>query len=122
MRPARLLAVTLAAAPGQAARRTPCIQLSASSATEYVPVDDHTIVVRSFDQWWRLTVTPSSLLLQPQAFLVNDIRGTSTLCSRSDFDLSVLEHPGGGREGLIVQDFTAITPEEGKALRRAAHR
>ena len=101
--------------------RTPCIRLSDSTSTEYVPVDDHTIVVRSFNDWWKLTVTPSSLMLTPDAFLVNDVHGPSELCAAVDFQLSVVER-GAGREGLIVQDFRQITPEEGKALRSRARR
>ncbi len=108
----------LAAASGH----PPCILLSQGPDTEYIPVDDHTIVVRSVSRWWKLTTTPSSLLLQRQAILINDIHGPGSLCSPLDFQLSVLDHPGGGREGLIVQDFVSITPAEGRALRSAARR
>ncbi len=124
-----LLAVLLAAivqpsAPPAASKpsRPACILLSNGTDTEYVPVDDHTILVRSISRWWKLTVTPSSMLLAPHPILINKIYGPSSLCSPLDFQLSVLDHPGGGREGLIVQDFQAITPDEGRALRRAAHR
>ena len=125
--PAVILAALLQAAPAAAASpaakpsRPPCIQLSESSDTEYVRVNDHTIVVRSGSRWWKLTTTPSSLMLMPQAFLVNDIHGPASLCSRLDFQLSVVDPPGA-REGLIVQDFQAITADEGKALRHAARR
>ena len=128
---APLLAAVLAAAaalqpPAAAApakpSRPPCILLSNGTDTEYVPVDDHTIVVRSISRWWKLTTTPSSYLDGPHPILVNDIHGSSTLCSPLDFELSVLDHPGGGREGLIVQDFQSITSQEGWALRRVAHR
>ena len=126
MSPALLLAAALAAAPppeGSASYRRPaCLQLSTSSATEYIRVDDHTIVIRSFNDWWKLTTTPSSLLLQPEAILINDVHGPTTLCSPLDFQLSVLDHPGGGREGLMVQDFVPITPAEGRALIRARRR
>ena len=121
---ALLLAAALqtgVAAQNDRPAHTPCIRLSDSTATEYVPVDDHTIVVRSFNTWWKLTVTPSSLLLIPDAFLVNDVRGPSELCAAVDFDLSVVDR-GAGREGLIVQDFRQITPAEGKALRSHARR
>ncbi len=125
MIPALLLAAAMQAAPAAkppAPARTPCIPLSGGSSTQYTPVDDHTIVVRSFNRWWKLTTTPSNLLTFPSTFLVNDIHGPSELCSRLDFQLSVVDPPGGGREGLIVQEFTTLTPEEGEALRRAAHR
>ena len=101
--------------------RTPCLRLSDSTATEYVPVNDHTIVVRSYNRWWKLTVTPSSLMLVPDAFLVNDVNGPPELCAAVDFQLKVVER-GAGQEGLIVQDFRQITPEEGKALRSRARR
>lgn len=123
-----LAAVLLgAAAPGPAApaarpARTSCIQLSAGAETHYTPVDDHTIVVQSFSDWWKLTTTPSTLLLDPQSILVNDIHGSSSLCSPLDFQLTVLDRPGGGREGLIVQSFESITPAEGRALLKTGRR
>ncbi len=127
MIPALLLAATLTLAPptggpAAASGRPACIQLSAGTDTEYLRVDDHTIVVRSINRWWQLTTTPSSLLLQPQAILINDVHGPSTLCSPLDFQLSILDHPGGAREGLIVEDFVQITPEEGRALQHARRR
>ena len=126
MIPALLLAAALAAAtpstPAKPSPRPPCLLLSESTDTEYIPVDDHTIVVRAISRWWKLTTTPSTLLRQRQSILINDIHGPSTLCSPLDFRLSVLDHPGGGREELIVQDFISITPAEGRALRSAARR
>ena len=87
-----------------------------------MPVDDHTIVIRAFDRWWKLTTSPSSLLLQPDVTLVNEIRGSSLLCSAVDFQLSVVERGGGFHEGLIAQDLVAIAPEEGRRLLKAARR
>ena len=63
-------------------------------------------------------------MTEPMSFLVNQVRGTSTLCSALDFDLSVATQGGGGgfRQGLIVQAFEEITAAEGEALRRRARR
>lgn len=116
------LALQTPAAPRAKPAPRACLQLSTSSSTQYTPVDDHTIVVRSFSDWWRLTTTPSTLLRFPQVILINEVHGPSTLCSPLDFQLSVTEPGGGPREGLIAQEFTPITPEEGRALLRAAHR
>ena len=120
-----LLALSLAAAVAPAPPARParaCLQVSPAATTHYTPVDDHTIVVDSGASWWRLTTTPSSLLTDPQAYLINEIRGSSTLCDRLDFDLSVAINPGGFKTPLIVQSFESISAEEGRALRQAARR
>ena len=124
--PALLLAAALLApaprAPQAGAPARTCIQVSSGSDTQYHPVDDHTVVIESGGRWWRLTTSPSSRMLEPQSFFVNDIRGTSTLCSPLDFDLSVATLPGGFREPLIVQEFTPLTREEGRTLLRRTRR
>ena len=121
--PALLLAAALAAAPAATAPARPArIQLANSSSTSYHPVDDHTILIEARPRWYRLTTTPSRLMLAPQSFFVNEIRGTSSLCSPLDFQLSVADYPGGFREPLIVRDFAEVTPAEGKALLKRATR
>lgn len=128
---ALFLAATLAgAAPAgvapagaDGAPRRSCIQVGAGSETRYHPVDDHTIAVESQRRWYRLVVSPEPRLMAPTSFLINDIRGTSTLCSALDFDLSVAEtSPGGFRSGVIVQSFEPISTEEGVALSKRSRR
>ena len=127
MIPALLLAAALAApvpasAPADTGRARSCILVG--SDTQYYPADDHTIAIRSGRRWYKLIVSPSARLTYPQSFLINDIRGTSTLCSALDFDLSVSETGAGGgfREGLIAQSFAEIPAEEGEALRKKSRR
>lgn len=126
MIPVLLASLALAAAaPAQdAARPRDCLQIGAGADTHYYPVDDRTIVIEAQRRrWFKLIVSPTSLLNTPTSYLINDIRGTSTLCSPLDFDLSVAEtSPGSFRQGIIVQSFEPITADEGVALRRRSRR
>ena len=122
-----IVAVALAAAlaatpPAGSGRAKSCILVSSSSNTQYYPSDDHTIAIHSDGRWYKLTVSPSSLLNEPQTYFINDIRGPSTLCSPLDFDLKVVETGGGIREGLIAQSFQEIPASEGEALRKLSRR
>lgn len=112
-----LLLAALLAAPAPPARLGDCIQVSPAGQTQYVGVDDRTIVVRSLGRAWKLTTTPSSFITDPSAVFVNVVRGPSSLCSPLDFQLSVATPPGlAFRTPLIVQDFRPIPLAEAKAL------
>ncbi len=108
------LALALAAAPTP--RSGGCILLTPGDTSQYVGVDDHTIVIASRGRAWKLTTTPSSLITDRQAVFFNVIRGPSSLCSPLDFQLSVGLQQTPIQTPLIVQDFQAITPAEAKAL------
>lgn len=121
---AAALASSLAGPASSPGASRSCILVSSGSDTHYYPIDDHTIAIESQRRWYKLIVSPSAHLTAPQSFLINDIRGTSTLCSPLDFDLSVSETGGGGgfREGLIAQSFEEIPAAEGLALRKRSRR
>ena len=116
----------LAAGPAPGSGAAPvrdCIRVASGADTQYYPADDHTIAIRSQRRWYKLTVSPSSMLNEPGSFFINEIRGTSTLCSPLDFDLSVATTPPGGfRQRLIAQSFESITADEGEALRKRSRR
>ena len=71
------------AAPSSARPVRSCIQVGAGADTQYYPVDDHTIIIESQRRWYKLTVSPSGMMNQPGSFFINQIRGSSSLCSTS---------------------------------------
>jgi hypothetical protein len=56
----------------------------------------------------------STLLTWPDSHLINEIRGTDSICSPIDLDLRVSED--GIAEPLFVKSITKLTPEEVAAI------
>jgi hypothetical protein len=57
----------------------------------------------------------SHLLMWPDSHLINQIRGSNTICSGLDLDLSVSDN-GGFREPLIAKSLVKLTPDEVAAI------
>jgi hypothetical protein len=65
---------------------------------------------------YRLDLSAGSSELQdPDAHLVSDVRGSGSICSPLDLDLSIAE-THGIREPLIVKAMTKLTPTEAAAI------
>ena len=59
--------------------------------------------------------TPSASVLQANMHLVNEVRGSNSICSPVDFDLQISDQHGF-REPLIVKSMTKLSPQEAAAL------
>ena len=112
-----LLTAALTAASPAGATGGACITAGPAGDAHYIAVDDHTILIEQGRRWFKLTVLPTSRLKDSFASFVNVVRGPSTLCSRLDFDLSVVSPPGTPALPLIVQDFHPIPEIEARALK-----
>ena len=74
----------------------------------YLRVQSHDI--------YRVDLSPGSRVHKwPGHFLVNQVRGSSWICSALDLDLT-LAAAGGYREPLIAVSLRKLTPEEAAAI------
>lgn len=65
---------------------------------------------------WRVDLTPGSHARKdPDYFLVNQVRGSSWICSPLDLDLTLSDHHGF-RQGLIARSLRKLTPAEVAAI------
>jgi len=65
---------------------------------------------------YRVDLTPGSHVRKwPGHFLVNEVRGSSWICSALDLDLTLADH-SGFREALIAVSLRKLTPEEAAAI------
>jgi hypothetical protein len=68
------------------------------------------------DDIYRVDLSPGSGVRKwPGHFLVNQVRGSSWICSALDLDLT-LAAPGGFRVPLIAVSLRKLTPEEAAAI------
>ena len=56
----------------------------------------------------------STLLTWPDAHLINNVRGTDSVCGPIDLDLKISQ--GGFAEPLFVKAITKLTPDQIKAI------
>lgn len=67
---------------------------------------------------YKVTLNSDSRQLRaPGVFLVSQVRGSSSVCSARDLDLTVADS-GGIREPLFLGQMTKLSPEEVAALPR----
>ena len=112
-----LAALALAAAPQTL---TGCVNLGASASTHYYPVNDRTILISAGIHAYRVTTSPSSILADPSAIIVNSFATSSVVCSPQALKLRAVSP--GGRSGLIVQSIETLSRAEAEDLRRGGPR
>ena len=81
--------------------------------------DARTIFIRvGVARFYRLDLAADCALLTfPDAHLITKARGTETVCSALDWDLSVSQPPGtGAPEACIVKQMTLLSPAEAAAI------
>ena len=111
------LALTLASAgPAAADAQHPCFFISQWG--NWHATNDHTIYIRvNLNDIYRLDLSAGAQQLTwPGTYhLTNVVRGSSSICTPLDFQLSLTDGHGW-RQGLIVSNVTKLTPEQIEAL------
>ena len=78
--------------------------------------DNQTLLLKVNRDVFKVTLNgKSDALTWPGMHLVSQVRGSSSICSARDLDLSVADNMGF-REPLFLQTMTKLTPEEVAAL------
>jgi hypothetical protein len=68
------------------------------------------------NETWRVDLNSEcNMLRDPTAHLVTQVRGTSTICSPLDLDLSVAD-TGGFKEPCFVKSIRQLSKEEAEAI------
>jgi hypothetical protein len=92
-----------------------------SSDTSWTPYDDHTILVRSGRQAFRITTNRCPSLADPLPRITTKVYGGSQICSPHDVQLFV----SGGGESIpvpcFIQSITPLSEDQAKALERRRH-
>ena len=80
--------------------------------------DSSTIYIRvTPDRYYRLDLAGQcSRLKSPQAHLITNSRGKSTICSPLDWDLKVSQPNDGAEEQCIVRSMTRLDPAQVAAI------
>ena len=108
--------LSLAASPAVADAKHPCFFISQWQG--WHATNDHTIFIRvNLKDIYRLDLSAGSQeLTWPGTYhLVNVVRGSSSICTPLDFQLS-LSDGHGFQQFLIVSNVTKLTPEEIAAM------
>ncbi len=108
--------LSLAASPALADAKHPCFFISQWQG--WHATNDHTIFIRvNLKDIYRLDLSAGSQeLTWPGTYhLVNVVRGSSSICTPLDFQLS-LSDGHGFQQFLIVSNVTKLTPEEIAAM------
>jgi hypothetical protein len=94
--------------------RTPCF--FSRDWSGWRSPDKNTIYLRvRVNEIYKLDLSySSSLLTWPDSHLINEIRGSDSICSPIDLDLKVAED--GIVEPLFIKSITKLTPEEVAAI------
>jgi hypothetical protein len=107
------------AGPAAADAQHPCFFINQWQGGWKAP-DDHTIYIRvNIKDIYRLDLSAGSqqLTWPGNYHLVNVMRGSSSICTPLDFQLSLTDGRGF-RQGLIVSNLTKLTPDQIAALPR----
>lgn len=112
-----LPAAAASAAPEQASTRD-CF-ISSSWRGWSAPRDADILYLRvQGNDIYRVELTPGSRVHRYGGdFLVNQVRGSSWICSALDLDLALMDYNGFSRS-LIATNLRKLTPEEIAAIRR----
>jgi len=81
--------------------------------------DNKTIYIRvNMNQYFRLDLAGTcAMLTMPDSHLITRARGSDTICSAIDWDISVSESPPDAiPEACIVKQMTPLTPQEVSAI------
>ena len=114
---AAMAIVQVQAQPGESStKRNQCFFLNQMDG--WRAPDDKTLYIRAgLNRYYRLDLGAACHKLKwPGAHLITKARGSDTVCSPLDWDLSVAETPDGIPEQCIVKAMTPLTPEEVAAI------
>jgi Family of unknown function (DUF6491) len=107
-------------APGKTLPRGKCIDTTFSNNWE--PLDDHTLLVRTLGQAYRVTTSQCQSLAGPSPRITTVMRGGSSICSPVDADLYVSNDGDVISTPCLMQSIEPITPEQAKTLEQQSRR
>lgn len=68
---------------------------------------------------YRVDLTPGTRVHRYGSdYLVNQVRGSSWICSALDLDLALVDYSGGFRRGIVATNLRRLTPQEAAAIPR----
>jgi hypothetical protein len=110
----------LAADAGPTRARLPAGQcIDTTSVTNWVPIDDHTLVVRSVGRAFRVTTAQCQSLAGPLPRITTVMRGGTSICDPTDAQLYVSSTGSSISLPCFMQSIEAITPDQARALEKA---
>ncbi len=112
-----VLALAAGAAPAASAKApvTPCFYITQWGGWKSPSPDVLYLGVNMHDVYKAQLSSPSSQLQWPDVHLISEVRGSSSICTAIDLQLSVADS-NGFRSPLIVKALTKLTPEEVAAI------
>jgi hypothetical protein len=109
-----------AADDGPARARLPAGQcIDTTSVTNWVPIDDHTLVVRSVGRAFRVTTAQCQSLAGPLPRITTVMRGGTSICDPTDAQLYVSSTGSSISLPCFMQSIEAITPDQARALEKS---
>ncbi len=123
--PALILAVLIAgpaAAAGGPAKSLPLAQCidTTDQTSNWIPIDDHTILVRTLGHAYRVTTSKCQSLTSPMVQITKVIEAGSRICSPMDARLYVSNSGDLIPTPCLMQSIDPLTQDEAKALEKRA--
>ena len=117
-----VLALLLPAAPSAAKEQSPARDCFISSAWRgwSAPEGADALYLRVHtNDIYRVDLTPGTRIHRYGSdYLVNEVRGSSWICSALDLDLSLVAYSGGFERGIVATNLRRLTPAEVAAIPR----
>jgi hypothetical protein len=95
-----------------------CIDTT-TSAINWVPIDDHTLLVRTVGRAFRITTAQCQSLAGPLPRITTVMRGGTSICDPTDAQLYVSSTGSGISLPCFMQSIEAITPDQARALEKS---